>query len=72
MRIGGILSHVISGQGALLFEDPGHHETTPIVNVSQEWLDKHKPEIGGYFVVYEDGYQSYSPAKAFEEGYTRL
>ena len=28
--------------------------------------------LGGYFVVYEDGYQSFSPAKAFEEGYTRI
>lgn len=27
---------------------------------------------GGYFVVYADGYMSFSPAKAFEEGYTRL
>src|SRR6188508_1055995 len=27
-------------------------------------------EIGGYIVVYEDGYSSYSPAKPFEEGYT--
>lgn len=27
---------------------------------------------GGYLVVYEDGYESWSPAKAFEEGYTRL
>lgn len=26
----------------------------------------------GYFVVYEDGYQSWSPTKAFEEGYTRI
>lgn len=27
------------------------------------------PAAGGYYVVYEDGYQSYSPAKAFEDGY---
>ncbi len=26
----------------------------------------------GYFVVYEDGYQSWSPTAAFEGGYTRL
>ena len=26
----------------------------------------------GYFVVYDDGYQSWSPAKAFEDGYTRI
>ena len=36
------------------------------------WLDKHNPEIGGYLVVYDDGYQSFSPAKAFEEGYKRI
>lgn len=27
---------------------------------------------GGYYVQYEDGYESYSPAKAFEEGYTLI
>lgn len=27
---------------------------------------------GGYYVRYEDGYESWSPAKAFEEGYMRL
>lgn len=26
----------------------------------------------GYYVVYADGYQSWSPTKAFEEGYTRI
>lgn len=36
------------------------------------WLDKHNPEVGGYLVVYKDGYQSFSPAAAFEEGYTRI
>lgn len=35
------------------------------------WLDKHNPEVGGYLVVYKDGYQSFSPAEAFEEGYSR-
>ena len=40
--------------------------------VSREFMFKHKPEVGGYFVQYADGYKSFSPAKAFEEGYTRL
>ncbi len=40
--------------------------------VSREYMDKHKPEVGGYYVVYADGYKSYSPAKAFEEGYSRV
>lgn len=26
----------------------------------------------GYFVVYKDGYQSWSPTVAFEDGYTRI
>ena len=34
------------------------------------FFGKHEPEVGGYYVVYEDGYQSYSPAEAFENGYT--
>lgn len=37
---------------------------------SAEWVVKHKPQPGGYWVVYQDGYQSYSPADAFEAGYT--
>lgn len=40
--------------------------------VDAEFLAKHRPQVGGYIVVYEDGYLSWSPAKAFEEGYTRI
>jgi hypothetical protein len=36
------------------------------------WCYKHKPHAGGYYVVYKDGYKSYSPADAFESGYTRI
>jgi hypothetical protein len=42
--------------------------TTPL-DVSSEWVAKHKPEVGGYYVVYESGYASYSPKEAFEAGY---
>ncbi len=38
--------------------------------VSSDYMSKHKPEPGGYYVKYEDGYESYSPAEAFESGYT--
>ncbi len=31
---------------------------------------KPKPDAGWYLIRYEDGYESFSPAKAFEEGYT--
>lgn len=42
------------------------------VMVGREWLARHNPRAGGYFVQYEDGYQSYSPAEAFRNGYTEL
>lgn len=41
-------------------------------NVNQDWFNKHNPEVGGYFVRYEDGYLSYSPKEAFESGYTAI
>ncbi len=37
--------------------------------VSMEYIGKHSPQAGGYYVVYDDGYISYSPARAFEDGY---
>ena len=40
--------------------------------VDNEFMNKHKPVVGGYFVIYEDGYTSFSPAAAFESGYTRV
>lgn len=40
--------------------------------VDSAYVNKHKPEAGGYYVVYSDGYKSWSPAQAFEEGYSRV
>ena len=48
--------------------DPGY---APF-RVDHTYMNKHKPEVGGYFVQYADGYKSFSPAKAFEEGYTKI
>lgn len=39
------------------------------IYVGPQFVDKYSPRAGGYLVVYADGYRSYSPAKAFEEGY---
>lgn len=38
--------------------------------LAREYIAKHNPQVGGYYVVYDDGYKSFSPAKAFEDGYT--
>lgn len=40
--------------------------------VDAAYVHKHDPKVGGYYVVYEDGYKSWSPAEAFESGYTRI
>lgn len=44
------------------------------IKVDAEWVRRFKPKDGdnGYFVVYDDGYESWSPSKAFEEGYTLI
>ena len=34
------------------------------------WASKRNPQVGSYFVEYDDDYASVSPAKAFEDGYT--
>lgn len=42
------------------------------------WVEKNSPGFdpkslgGGYLVRYADGYESWSPADAFEEGYTLI
>jgi hypothetical protein len=42
------------------------------VRVDSEFRDKHRPFGGGYLVRYADGYLSFSPAAAFEGGYTQV
>ena len=39
--------------------------------VDAVYVSKHDPKAGGYYVVYADGYKSWSPAEAFEGGYSR-
>lgn len=47
-------------------------EVGAVVDLLPDWHAKHQPHVGGFYVVYEDGYMSFSPAKAFEEGYTLM
>ena len=42
------------------------------LRLSRAYVEKHEPKEGGYYVRYEDGYESWSPAEAFEGGYTPL
>lgn len=40
--------------------------------VDENYISKHNPQVGGYYVVYPDGYKSFSPSYAFEDGYTLI
>lgn len=62
----GEISEILGAE--LEVEEPGYAP----VRVDRDYLYKHQPKAGGYYVVYEDGYKSFSPAKAFEEGYDKL
>lgn len=46
--------------------EPGYAEITP----EHQWWMRNDPRIGGYFVVYEGGFTSYSPPEPFKSGYT--
>jgi len=56
------------GSAIITPEDEGY---APF-RIEREYLHKHQPQIGGYYVVYKGGYQSFSPADAFEEGYSKI
>ena len=43
-----------------------------MVVVDQPTFLKHAPQPGWYYVRYADGYESFSPADAFEQGYTKI
>ncbi len=40
--------------------------------VDRHYMRKHSPHVGGYYVAYGGGYESFSPAKAFEDGYSLI
>lgn len=66
LKIG--LVHKVAGQW-MLTPTNAHFDEVP---VSEDYIKRNVPHAGGYFVVYEDGYQSFSPAEAFEAGYTAI
>lgn len=42
------------------------------VIISLEFMTKHNPRPGGYYMVYEDGYKSYLAAEDFERIYKKV
>jgi hypothetical protein len=68
LKVKEVICSADQSEGAIIPEEEGF---APIP-VYGEYLKKHKPKAGGYYVVYSDGYKSWSPAEAFESGYTRV
>jgi len=61
---------VTDGSAILSFKENGYAQ----IKVDHDFVRRMKntDDDLGYYVVYDDGYKSWSPTKAFEEGYTRI
>jgi len=59
----------VEAGGAIITPEESGYAPFP---VDDAYIQKHGPQEGGYYVVYDDGYKSWSPADAFESGYIRL
>lgn len=66
---GNFNSEGAGGLGATIIPDDPRYAAFEVDN---RYVMKHAPKVGGYYVVYDDGYKSFSPAKAFEDGYTKI
>lgn len=67
-EVGALKIKTVSKNGIeLTFE-----ETDKQINVNAQMIARYTPKPGDYLVIYNDDYMSISPAKAFEEGYTRI
>lgn len=66
LKIGAVDLMSSSGEARITPDDT---DFQPFV-VNAVYVQKHNPQPGGYFVQYGDGYISWSPAEAFETGYS--
>lgn len=63
----------INADGSAVIQ-PSANEA-PTFRTCAGWEERYKDpnfDDPGYFVLYDDGYQSWSPTEAFENGYTRM
>jgi hypothetical protein len=42
------------------------------ITLPRDYVVKHQPDVGGYYVQFADGYKAFADADAFEEGYTQI
>lgn len=67
LQIQEIEENATEGGGAII--TPVEDGYAPFL-VPREYMAKHSPHVGGFYVVYKDGYKSFSPKEAFIEGYS--
>lgn len=75
VKAGKIIIHLpiretASGKWLVTVEDVNGEAAS--VEMPADAFARGEPKLGDYVVLYEDGYKSWSPAKAFEDGYDRL
>lgn len=68
LKIKEVIINAFDGSATIIPSDKGYGS----FRVDEDYMRKHRPKAGGYYIVYNDGYKSYSPSKAFEEGYTLI
>ncbi len=68
LNIAKILFNLDEGTAVITPREEGY----AAFEVSREYIRKHNPRAGGYYVAYKDGYKSFSPAEAFEAGYSPI
>lgn len=66
---------IVKGEKITAISDDGMLELGRInyrVLPGKDYFKRNSPKPGGYYVLYENGYESCSPAAPFESGYTRI
>lgn len=59
----------LDGDIVYLIPEDKHYDK---IELPKEYFSRHNPVAPGYFVLYVDGYKSWSPVEAFELGYTEI
>lgn len=71
LEIRSIGNYGVDAKGALWREISFADASFGPISLPEKLFGRSVPMPGDFYVVYEDGYQSFSPRKAFLEGYTR-
>ena len=70
-QINSIVSHPVMEGAVCCVVDINFTDGTAF-RTNGKFIERHKPELHGYIVKYNDNYVSYSPKEAFEDGYSLI